>query len=528
MAGPALLVLGLAVTGSPVTASWLLAGLTVSAAFGGPLLGVLLDRARHPGRLLGRCLIGYAGGLLLILACLGRVPDALLIGAAVLAGLLGPALTGGWTAQLPLIVPPGRLPRANALDAMSYNIAGLAGPALAGLVATASNATWAVATAAALVLAGLPAAWHLPSRPPAVHPDRGSVRVELMAGFAAIAGNAALRRATVTSMVSIAGVAMLIVSAPLLGETLAGEAGYGGLLLAITAATALAANATLARLHPNPDTTAPHQPEAAPTHQPGEDSAHQPEEDSTRPPEADATRQPEANVREQRPRSGGIGVRRWMRRGGADVGRRARPGDVGSEQAELGGTGVELHARSGEVGGEQANTNDTGTTRQATPGAAGATRQARPGGTGTGLRAKLGRTRAVRRARAGGGGRGRWLGSADVVLVGSTLVLAVGLVVAAVAGSPVVAVLAAAIVGVGEGPQLTALFAVRHREAPPRLRSQIFTTGASLKITSFALGSALAGPLAAQSLPAALLTGASLQLLAALAFLTLGRGTPAR
>ncbi|MGW2153826.1 hypothetical protein [Nonomuraea sp. NPDC001699] len=61
---------------------------------------------------------------------------------------------------------------------------------------------------------------------------------------------------------------------------------------------------------------------------------------------------------------------------------------------------------------------------------------------------------------------------------------------------------------------MTALFAVRQREAPAGLRSQVFTTGASLKITSFAVGSALAGPLSAHSAAAALLAGAVTQLVA--------------
>lgn len=55
--------------------------------------------------------------------------------------------------------------------------------------------------------------------------------------------------------------------------------------------------------------------------------------------------------------------------------------------------------------------------------------------------------------------------------------------------------------------------AIRHREAPQRMRGQIFTTGASLKITGFALGAAVAGPLAVRSLPVAAL--------AALAFFTI-------
>ncbi len=378
MSGPALLVAGLAVTGSPLTASWLLAGLTVSAAAGGPLLGVLLDRARRPGRLLACCLLGYSTGLLLVLYGLGRVPDAALIGVAVVAGLLGPALTGGWTAQLSRVAGPERLSRANALDAMSYNVAGLAGPAVVGLVASAGGGIMTVLVCAGLLVAALPAAWSLPpvrARPAAIgggqpgggqpgggQPGGGqpggaagrgrAVRAELVEGFAVIWRNAALRRATAGSALSCCGLAMLVVSAPVLGAELTGESGHGALLLAVTAASGLAANAVIAA---------------------------------------------------------------W------------------------------------------------------------------------------GRVR-------------RW----DRVLVWGTAVLGAGMALAAGAGAFWAAVLAAAVAGAGEGPQLTALFSVRHREAPARLRSQVFTTGASLKITSFAIGSALAGPLAAYSASSALVAGAVL------------------
>lgn len=386
MSGPALLVAGLAVTGSPLTASWLLAGLTVSAAAGGPLLGVLLDRARRPGRLLACCLLSYASGLLLVLYGLGRVPDAALIGVAVVAGLLGPALTGGWTAQLPRVAGPERLSRANTLDSMSYNVAGLAGPAVVGVVASAGGGTMTVLVCAGLLAAALPATWSLP--PVRFHPaapahptapgspaeggaaGRGrAVRAELVEGFAVIWRNAPLRRATAGSALSCCGLAMLVVSAPVLGAELTGESGHGALLLAVTAASGLAANAVLAA---------------------------------------------------------------W------------------------------------------------------------------------------GRVR-------------RW----DRVLIWGTAVLGAGMALAAGAGAFWAAVLAAAVAGAGEGPQLTALFSVRHREAPARLRSQVFTTGASLKITSFAIGLALAGPLAAYSASSALVAGAVLQA-AAVAVLTAGRRAPAR
>ncbi|MEV4174373.1 hypothetical protein AB0J69_33885, partial [Nonomuraea sp. NPDC049709] len=246
---------------------------------------------------------------------------------------------------------------------------------------------------AGLLLAALPAAWRLPARDPGPGGGPGGgrgggpgggrgggpgggpgggrgIRAEMGAGFAAIVRNGALRRATIGSMVSCCGLAMLVVSAPVLGARLTGESGHGTLLLAVTAACGLAANAALAAL---------------------------------------------------------------PRRRGPDA-------------------------------------------ALATPAA-----QER-----------------------------RW----EVVLVVGTAVLGAGMVLAAVSTAFWMAVVAAAVAGSGEGPQLTALFAVRHREAPARLRSQVFTTGASLKITSYAIGAALAGPLAAYSVGAALLAGAALQALA--------------
>ncbi|WP_091082588.1 MFS transporter [Nonomuraea wenchangensis] len=412
MSGPALLIAGLAVTGSPVVASLLLAGLTVSAAAGGPLLGVLLDRARRPGRLLAGCVVAYAGGLLVIVSGLGRLPEAALVAVAVAAGVVGPALTGGWTAQLPSVTGPARqdgadpsdagatppdradpsdasdagaapLGRASALDAMTYNVAGLAGPALAGVIA---GGPAAVLVCVALLTAALPAAWTLPAvrTPPAAVRARRGIGEELREGFGAILGNPALLRATAGSMVSCAGTAMLVVSAPVLGARLTGSTGPGALLLAVTAACGLAANALVARRR---------------------------------------------------------GPRRWdalLVRGTA-----------------VAGAGMALAAAAASA---------SASASEATSATSGA----------------------------------------------------------AVSWAYWVAVVAAGVVGLGEGPQLTALFSVRHREAPARLRAQVFTTGASLKITSFAVGSAVAGPLAAYSVAAALLAGAAAQAVA-VAVLTAGR-----
>ncbi|MFE3663165.1 MFS transporter [Streptomyces sp. NPDC059164] len=364
MAGPALLLAALTLTGSAAEASSLLAAVTVSAAVGGPVLGALLDRSPRPGRLLAGALVLYATGTAVVVTGLGRAPGPVTLLVAGVTGLLGPALSGGWTAQLPRTVPAGRLPRAGALDAMTFSVAGLAGPAFAGGAAEALGAPTAVAFSAALIAAAAPAAWLLPpaagpgpaTRPGPTEPPRAAPPAGIVAsGIGAIAGSRSLTRATLTSVCSCAAQGMMTACLPLLGERAMGGAGFGAALLSCAALSALLANAALAR---RPHVVAP-----------------------------------------------------------------------------------------------------------------------------------------------------------DTVLWAAPLLQAAALALAAT-GGPVALVVAVAVAGLAEGPQLTALFAVRHREAPKGLRAQVFTTGASLKITGFAVGAAVAGPLADRSLHGALLVAAATAALA--------------
>ncbi|MGW7253909.1 hypothetical protein [Streptomyces sp. NPDC054834] len=75
--------------------------MTVAAAVGGPVLGVFIDRATRPGRLLAAALALYAAGLALILSALGRLPPALVLAIAVGTGLFGPALSAAGPPNCP-------------------------------------------------------------------------------------------------------------------------------------------------------------------------------------------------------------------------------------------------------------------------------------------------------------------------------------------------------------------------------------------------------------------------------------------
>ena len=379
MSGPALLLLGFAVTGRPETGSGLLASLTIAGAAGGPLFGALLDRSRRPDRLLAWTLVAYALGIAAVQAAVGRLPMPALAAIALLAGLFNPAVTGGWTAQLPRVVTGRELDRGSALDALTFSAASLAGPALAAGVAAGIGARAAVLTAATLVVLAVPSACSLSRYRPDAGQRRVALRRQMAAGFAVIAARRPLLRATVTSVVSYAGIGMLLVCCPLLGAQRLGDPARGALLISAIAVAALTANAIPAR----------------------------------------------------RPR-------------------RSRPGR----------------------------------TRRGYP---------RP----------------------------------DTWVFASTLVIGVSMAAAALAPGWLT-LAAVALAGAGEGPQLTALFAVRHRETPADLRGQVYTTAASLKIAGLAAGAALAGPLAGWSVTGCLLIAAGTELCAAAAYLATGSTRPAQ
>src|SRR5690348_13281456 len=173
MSGPAVLLLGFAVTGRPAAGSGLLASLTIAGAAGGPVFGALLDRSRRPDRVLAWALGGYALGITAVQAVLGRLPASAAALVALVAGLFSPAVAGGWTAQLPRVVTGRELDRGSALDALTYTAASLAGPALAAAVAAGLGARPAVLLAAVLVALAIPAACSLSPYRPGPPPPTG-------------------------------------------------------------------------------------------------------------------------------------------------------------------------------------------------------------------------------------------------------------------------------------------------------------------------------------------------------------------
>ena len=123
---PVLLVLDR--TGSAGRAGLVLAAATLPSLVTAPLIGAWLDSHARRRSAIALHLVVLAGGLGALLAGLPAVPCAFV------AGLLTPLVTGGFSSMVPAL---GQDARGAALDAMTYNVAKVTGPALAGGLAFA-------------------------------------------------------------------------------------------------------------------------------------------------------------------------------------------------------------------------------------------------------------------------------------------------------------------------------------------------------------------------------------------------------
>ncbi|KQQ09972.1 MFS transporter [Rathayibacter sp. Leaf296] len=206
-----------------------------------PLVGTVLDRVRHPRRLLVASAVATAAAFALA-AFLGDVPTLLIALLLVLAGLSTPVSMGGMSSFVTSAIPDAR--RAYAQDSLSYNVASIGGPALAGLAIAVADARAAMLLMAGLALVGVlgSLALRMDARPA---PTVG-VRRTIAAGVTHLVRHRPIAVVTLSGTLSqigggAAGVAAIALSIERLGST-AGAAwiltafAIGGLLGAVAVA----------------------------------------------------------------------------------------------------------------------------------------------------------------------------------------------------------------------------------------------------------------------------------------------------
>ena len=208
----------LAETHSPQIAGLTVAASTLPTVVTGPLVGAWLDRSRH------RRAAFLASPMLLAVAMCGfllvgdRLPAAVLVLMGFIAGLPSPVRTGGFSGLIPTVVPEPILPRAYGFEAVSYNVAGIAGPALAGAVAGALGASWAIVATAMVAMVAVVVVAQVP-----IVPATGNARrfvPALRAGLALLWRVRPLRSVTVATTVSQLSFGLIVVAFPLLAHDL--------------------------------------------------------------------------------------------------------------------------------------------------------------------------------------------------------------------------------------------------------------------------------------------------------------------
>jgi MFS family permease len=243
----ALVLLVLDRTGSPALAGALVAALTLPALVTGPVLGAWLDRTAHRRSAFVANEVLLTSALLGVLLAVGHAPSAVVVLLAGLAGLTLPVLTGGFTGLIAPLVPPTLLRRAYGAESTSYNVAGVAGPALAAAVAAAST-TGSVLMCVALSTVALVAVLRVPMPAPA--PSHRSIARTVGAGLAHLARTPALRSVTVATTISFMGMGAFPVVFPALAKTLGARPAASGALFSCFAIGALLGSLVMAARAP--------------------------------------------------------------------------------------------------------------------------------------------------------------------------------------------------------------------------------------------------------------------------------------
>ncbi len=158
-------ILSVQVEGDVALGGALVAAALAPSIVAAPLVGVILDRTPHPRAWMAAGGAALAVGYGLV-AALGLLPLPVVIAALVLAGAMTPFLMGGMSSFVTEEVPDER--RAYAIDALSYNVGAVAGPALVALAIAVSSARVALLVLSGVALAGTVATLVTRLRPLAV------------------------------------------------------------------------------------------------------------------------------------------------------------------------------------------------------------------------------------------------------------------------------------------------------------------------------------------------------------------------
>jgi predicted MFS family arabinose efflux permease len=193
---------------STAQAGLLVAATSFPQVLSGPLLGPRLDRAGdRTWRAVRVAAATTAAATLGLAASVGHVPLVVPLALACAVAAAEPTFTGGISAVADRATTgdDGAPGAAHAWDSVSYNVAGLAGPALVTALAVGLGAATSTAALAVMVLGGAMASFGLRAGDQPARGDDRPTLAGVRAGVTAIRSSRRLRASTVATTVAFAG-----------------------------------------------------------------------------------------------------------------------------------------------------------------------------------------------------------------------------------------------------------------------------------------------------------------------------------
>ncbi|MBA2506926.1 MAG: MFS transporter [Thermoleophilaceae bacterium] len=219
-------------TGSAVVAGLVVAATALPSLVTGPLLGAWLDISGKRRRLMLLDQVLVVIMLVTLVLAAGNVPDWTLPLVALIAGVTWPLSFGGFSSLVPILVPGELLPEANSMEAASYDIAIIGGPALAGTLVALFSPEVSLITQAGISLVGFGLIASIPALDRTADSGR-ALRETVVGGLRALFFTPQLRSATAIGTLSLAGLGLLTVAFPFFAiESLGENRGVAGYLWA--------------------------------------------------------------------------------------------------------------------------------------------------------------------------------------------------------------------------------------------------------------------------------------------------------
>jgi MFS family permease len=188
-----------------------------------PLVGALLDRSRHPVRLV--LLSGAVTAVALgTTALLGLIPTVLIVVSLVVAGATTPFFMGGLSSFVADAIP-GTPERAFGLDALAYNVGSVGGPAVAAGFIALGSARTATVGLAVVAAVGTLACGFLRLSPHPELPERAGVLREIVRGSRYLTTHRPIAAVTLSGALSQLGQGALPIAAVGIALTTTRDAG---------------------------------------------------------------------------------------------------------------------------------------------------------------------------------------------------------------------------------------------------------------------------------------------------------------